>query len=341
MVSHDKKINDLFLYWIISSLILVFLIIIIGGLTRLTNSGLSITEWELFFGILPPLNQETWLTYFEEYKKIPQFKLLNNNMNLDEFKIIFYWEYIHRLIARLIGLFFLLPLIYFYFCNKVKIKYLVICLIVFSLILLQGIVGWYMVKSGLINVITVSHYRLSLHLSIAFIIISILYWMIINIKNKTYKNFFIFSKLNLIFLFLILLIFLQIIFGAFVSGLDAGNIYQTWPMMGSSYFPDDILKIQLKELLNFNNHSLVQFYHRNLAYLITFYIFVLSFFIYKKKMIKLYNSMKLIIFTLFLQIILGIFTLMSGLNIFLASAHQITSVLLVFSAINLYFYYVK
>ena len=341
MVSHDKKINDLFLYWIISSLILVFLIIIIGGLTRLTNSGLSITEWELFFGILPPLNHETWLTYFEEYKKIPQFKLLNNNMNLDEFKIIFYWEYIHRLIARLIGLFFLLPLLYFYFCNKVKIKYLVICLIVFSLILLQGIVGWYMVKSGLINVITVSHYRLSLHLSIAFIIISILYWMIINIKNKTYKNFFIFSKLNLIFLFLILLIFLQIIFGAFVSGLDAGNIYQTWPMMGSSYFPDDILKIQLKELLNFNNHSLVQFYHRNLAYLITFYIFVLSFFIYKKKMIKLYNSMKLIIFTLFLQIILGIFTLMSGLNIFLASAHQITSVLLVFSAINLYFYYVK
>ena len=341
MVSHDKKINDLFLYWIISSLILVFLIIIIGGLTRLTNSGLSITEWELIFGILPPLNQETWLTYFAEYKKIPQFKLLNNNMNLDEFKIIFYWEYIHRLIARLIGLFFLLPLLYFYFCNKVNIKYLVICFIVFSLILLQGIVGWYMVKSGLINVITVSHYRLSLHLSIALIIISILYWMIINIKNKTYKNFFIFSKLNLIFLLLILLIFLQIIFGAFVSGLDAGNIYQTWPMMGSSYFPDDIQKIQIKELLNFNNRSLVQFYHRNLAYLISFYILVLSFFIYKKKMIKLYNSLKLIIFTLFLQIIFGIFTLMSGLNIFLASAHQITSVLLVFRAINLYFYYVK
>ena len=110
MMTYDKKINNLFLYWLISTLVLIFIIIIVGGLTRLTNSGLSITEWELFKGILPPLNQESWLFYFDQYKKIPQFELLNKNMNLNEFKIIFYWEYFHRLIARIIGLFFLIPL---------------------------------------------------------------------------------------------------------------------------------------------------------------------------------------------------------------------------------------
>ena len=341
MITHNKKINDLFIYWLTSSLVLVFLIIIIGGLTRLTNSGLSITEWELFFGILPPLNQDTWSIYFEEYKKIPQYKLLNYNMSLDDFKIIFYWEYIHRIIARFIGLFFLLPLLYFFFFKKVKTEYKSTCYIIFSLILLQGIVGWYMVKSGLVNVITVSHYRLSLHLSIAFIIISTLFWVIINIRRNTHKIFFDFSRLNVLFLTLILLIFFQIIFGAFVSGLDAGQIYQTWPMMGPSYFPNDTNIINLKDIFDFDNHSLVQFYHRNLAYLITIYTIILSILIYIKKIKILYSPLKLIILVLSLQIILGIFTLVSGLNIYLASAHQISSVFLVFSAINLYFFYVK
>jgi len=123
MNTNDKKINKLFLYWLASSLILVFFIIIIGGLTRLTNSGLSITEWELFKGILPPFNQTSWDFYFEQYKTIPQFKLLNNKMTMDEFKIIFFWEYFHRLLARFIGLFFLLPLLIFYFSKKIPKKY--------------------------------------------------------------------------------------------------------------------------------------------------------------------------------------------------------------------------
>ena len=118
MFKNDKKINNFFLYWLTSSLGLVFLIIIVGGLTRLTNSGLSITEWELFKGILPPINESSWNFYFNQYKKIPQFNLINANMTLNEFKIIFYWEYIHRFLARLIGLFFLLPLIFFYFSKK-------------------------------------------------------------------------------------------------------------------------------------------------------------------------------------------------------------------------------
>ena len=341
MVSNDKNINKLFLYWLILSLIIVFFIIIIGGLTRLTNSGLSITEWELFKGILPPLNVLDWELYFEKYKRIPQYKLLNYNMSLEEFKFIFYWEYFHRTLARLIGIFFLLPLIFFYFTKKINNQYMNTCFIIFFLILLQGIIGWFMVTSGLVNDVTVSHYRLSIHLSVAFLIISIIFWLIINIVKKKNKTFFRFSKENFPFLILIFLIFLQIIFGAFVSGLDAGNIYQTWPKMGLTYFPDDVIIKNINNFFNFKNQSLVQFYHRNLAYLITLYILLLSFYVYKNKVKDLYNPLKLLIFFLFLQILLGIFTLVSGLNIYLASTHQISSVILAFSAINLYYFKAK
>ena len=341
MKTYDKNINRLFLYWLISSLVLVFFIIIIGGLTRLTNSGLSITEWELFKGVLPPLNQSTWEFYFDQYKKIPQFILLNKDMSIDEFKTIFYWEYFHRILARLIGLFFLIPLLYFYFTKKINNKYINICYTIFFLIILQGVVGWYMVKSGLVNDISVSHFRLSIHLIIAFIIISTIFWLVRNITLKSNKIFFNFNKENLPYLILIFLIFFQIIIGAFVSGLDAGRIYQTWPLMGYSYFPDDIILKEFKNIIDFNNHSLVQFYHRNIAYLITIYILCLSFYIYKKEIKNLIYPLKLLIYILLLQIILGIFTLISGLNIYLASAHQISSVLLVFTAINLYYFQAK
>ena len=180
MKSNNESINTLFYYWLVSSLLIVILIIIVGGLTRLTNSGLSITEWELFSGILPPLNSTGWNDYFDLYKKIPQYKLINPNMSLDEFKVIFYWEYAHRLLARLLGLFFIIPLIYFYFTKKIEKKYINLCLTISLLILFQGIVGWYMVKSGIIDNVTVSHYRLSLHLNIAFIIISMIFWNILN-----------------------------------------------------------------------------------------------------------------------------------------------------------------
>ena len=341
MFSNEEKINKLFLYWLIISLLLVFLIIIVGGLTRLTNSGLSITEWELFKGILPPLNNNSWELYFEQYKKIPQYKILNSNMNMNEFKIIFYWEYFHRILGRLIGLFFMIPLVYFYLSKKINKNYLFVCYFIFVLIVLQGIIGWYMVKSGLINDVTVSHYRLSLHLINAILIISTIFWLINNIIYKKNKTFFNFTNYNFPFHFLILLIFVQIIMGAFVSGLDAGKIYQTWPKMGTTYFPNDLFFIHLRNLTEFNNHSLVQFYHRNLAYIIIIYCIVLTIFIYKNKISNLYKPLKILLIFLFLQVVLGITTLVSGLNIYLASIHQITSVLLVFSALNLYFFRAK
>ena len=341
MFSNEKKINLLFLSWLILSLILVFFIIVVGGLTRLTDSGLSITEWELFSGILPPLSDKSWLIYFEKYKLIPQYELLNYDMTLNEFKIIFYWEYFHRILARLIGIFFLIPLIFFYLSNKINYKYIKICFLIFSLIVFQGVIGWFMVKSGLVNDIKVSHYRLSIHLSTAIIIISTIYWLIINVIKQTNKNFFVFSMKNAPYFILILLIFFQIIVGAFVSGLDAGKIYQTWPLMNNNIFPNDLTIDNFNNLLEFDDRSLVQFYHRNLAYLILIYITIFSFFIYKKKLHSLFTPTIILLFFIFLQAFLGILTLVTNLNIYLASAHQISAVLLTLSAINLYYFATK
>ncbi len=337
MTIKELKINTLFSRWLLTSLILVLLIILVGGLTRLTNSGLSIIEWELFVGIFPPISEYSWNLYFEKYKTIPQFKLINPYITIDEFKIIFYWEYFHRIIARIIGLFFFIPLIYFYFSKNIKKEYIKICFLIFLLIIFQGIIGWFMVSSGLIYNTSVSHYRLSLHLSIALTIMSLIFWLLRNFNEKKNKVFFRKSKNYTPYQILLFCVFLQIIMGAFVSGLDAGLIYQTWPLMGNSYFPDDILLKNFFILFHFDNHSLVQFYHRNLAYFIALYSFYLTWKIYKNKIKILYKPIIILLIILFIQIILGIITLLSGVNIYLASAHQIMGALLVLSAINLYY----
>ena len=341
MLKKDKITNILFQNWLTLNLILVFSMIIVGGLTRLTDSGLSITEWELFKGIFPPMSDTSWNDYFESYKKIPQYELLNQNMTLGEFKIIFLWEYFHRILGRIIGLFFLVPLIYFNFFSIIEKKYLFLCNIIFILILVQGLIGWYMVQSGLVNDVTVSHYRLAMHLVTAIIIISSIYWLLLNLKHNRNKSFFNFNKINSPFIILIFLIFLQIIFGAFVSGLDAGKIYQTWPKMGDTFFPNDLVIINFLNIVDFDNHSLVQFYHRALAYFITMYITITAFYIFYKKMRKLFKYVLVVFIFLVIQILLGIFTLISGLNIYLASAHQISSILLVFSTIKLYYFSIK
>ena len=194
-----------------------------------------------------------------------------------------------------------------------------------------------MVKSGLVNKVTVSHFRLSLHLTIAFIIISMIFWNILNFKKRTFKSFFKNDNKSLFFNFLVLIVFFQIIFGAFVSGLDAGQIYQTWPLMNQAYFPDDVNINNVSYLLDLNNQSLIQFYHRNIAYLIVFYVLFLGIYIYKKKINYLFNHYFIVLFCIIFQIFLGIITLTSGLNIYLASSHQIGSLLLVLSVINLHY----
>ena len=330
---NNKNYNTIFYIWLISLSILVGLIIIVGGLTRLTDSGLSITEWELFRGIFPPFSVETWSKYFDAYKKIPQYTILNNSMTLDEFKYIYLWEYAHRLLARFIGLFFLIPFLFFIFMRLFEKVLIIKLLNIFILILIQGSIGWYMVKSGLVENVSVSHYRLSIHLFIAFTILSSLVWIFFNFSNNEKKKFL---QLNLNYISLkLLLIFLytQIILGAFVSGLDAGKIYQTWPLMNNSYFPDDV---PLNNFFNFNNPSVVQFIHRNIAYLIFFFSIYLGFKIFKNKVVALYKYYIFFMLLVSLQIVLGILVLMSGANIYFASMHQITSIFLIISVLKVY-----
>ena len=328
MYSQNKFIQ----IWLISIIFLLTFMIIVGGLTRLTDSGLSITEWELFKGFLPPLSQNDWLNYFELYKNIPEYTEQNYNMSLSEFKIIFWWEWAHRFLGRLIGIVFLIPLIYLFFkhdFNFVK-KYVLI----FLLICFQGILGWYMVSSGLVDRVDVSHYRLSIHLFVAFVILSLVIWeFLLNINLKKIKiNFK--TYLPEIFLFLL---FIQLILGAFVSGMDAGKIYNNWPLMGQNYYPDDSYFSDLFKLNAFDNPSIVQFIHRNMAYVILiFYLFMV--FKFSKIKVKYINNIIYIIgIILFLQIFLGILTLLSGANIFYSSLHQINTIFLFSSSIYFIF----
>ena len=318
----------IFMFWIISFMIVV------GGLTRLTDSGLSITQWQLFSGLLPPLNISDWNNYFDLYKEIPEFKIQNNEMSLQEFKVIFWWEWAHRFLGRLIGISFILPL--FYFTYKIGFKKLINLYVIFFLICFQGFIGWYMVSSGLVDRIDVSHFRLSVHLIIAFLIISLILWNYFNLK---FKNNFDRSLKYLLPLIFLVLIYCQIIIGAFVSGMDAGQIYNSWPLMGSNYFPDDSKYLSIFKFSAFSDPSLVQFMHRNLAYLILIYYFFLIFKIYSNKLINLYFSINLLGVILFIQIILGILTLLFGAQIFLASMHQISSIFLVSSSV--YFLYLN
>ena len=313
---------------------IIAIMIVVGGLTRLTDSGLSITEWQLFSGILPPLNNDQWIMYFNLYKEIPEFKLQNYNMSIDEFKVIFWREWAHRFLGRLIGILFLIPLIYFTF--KMKIKKLLSLYIIFFLICFQGFIGWYMVSSGLDDRIDVSHFRLSVHLVIAFLILSLILWNYFKISESEK----IINKLNPIIPFgFLVLIFIQIAIGAFVSGMDAGKIYNSWPFMGNTYFPDDNNLLNLFQLSAFSDPSLVQFIHRNLAYIIGIFYVLIFLKIYKNKMYELYKSINLLGLFIILQIILGIFTILYGAQIYIASMHQISSIFLVSSCI--YFLYIN
>ena len=331
-----KEYSNIVRWWLYLLLFLLIIIVLVGGLTRLTNSGLSITEWEVISGIFPPFNNKDWHEAFELYKKIPQYYLVNKNISLAEFKIIYYWEYFHRLLGRLFGLIFLIPFVFFIIKKVFSKEYNLKLFLLFCLILLQGIIGWYMVKSGLIENITVSHFRLAIHLNLALILFSSIYWYLLNFVNFSNKYFFNFSnKSNFIKIF-VLIIFLQITLGAFVSGLDAGEIYQTWPLMNNNYLPDDtdFKTITLSNI--FYNHSLIQFLHRNIAYIIFVYSALISINVFYNKKKYLYAPLFFLLFMVFIQISLGIATLISGLNIVYASMHQISTIFLLVSSINFY-----
>jgi len=332
------KNKDIYIsYWLLLITFFVALMIFVGGLTRLTDSGLSITKWNLISGILPPLSLSDWGKSFSLYKQIPEYKLLNSSMTLAQFKTIYWWEYSHRLLGRFVGLFYLIPLLYFTFKKVIKKNSLISLYLILFLIFFQGFIGWYMVKSGLSERIDVSHYRLALHLTLAFIIFILLLWNYLKYKNQ---QIFIHNKklpsyLPISFIFCMLV---QICVGAFVSGLDAGQIYQSWPLMNQSYFPDDSNIKDLFSMEAFETPSIVQFIHRNIAYFIILIFGFIAAIIYRNEnFIYLRNITLLVFIFLFLQTFLGILTVLSGTQIILASMHQVGSILLITTSLILVF----
>ena len=316
--------------WLLALTTMVLLIIIIGGLTRLTDSGLSMTDWRPLLGVIPPIGQDKWLIVFEMYKQTPEFKIVNRSMTLEEFKYIFWWEWFHRVFARLIGVVFIIPLIYFLIKKQISKSLLLRLPIVFIFGIFQAFVGWWMVKSGLSENPYVSPYRLTFHLLNALIIFSILLWIAMDYKYSLKTNFLSkpFSQDFLVF-FSIILVFITIGTGGFMAGTNSGQSFNTFPLMNGKIIPDDYFLEGLGIFNIFENTVAINFNHRWFSIFVFFYIIFVCF-----KYIK-FNSKKvpkilviLVLFFLTLQVALGIITLLSNVYLPLASMHQTNSILL-------------
>ena len=316
--------NKAVTYWLLSGCLLIFCMVIIGGITRLTNSGLSMVQWNLLMGAIPPLNEQAWQEAFNQYKLYPEFQKLNQHFGLEDFRAIFWWEYTHRLLGRLTGLVFLLPFLWFWLRGKISRSLMPKLLLLFALGAFQGFLGWFMVKSGLTDKPYVSHYRLAIHLLMAFITFGYSLWLALQQGFGERKNYRPVSKI----IYFLLLVFigtlgLQLVYGALVAGLKAGYAYNTFPKMGPHWVPGEI-----HELTPFYQNVLegqagVQFIHRSLAYLLLLLAF--SLFWQSRKTImsrRKQTALQLLLPGVFLQALLGIFTLLLFVPLPLAVLHQ-------------------
>jgi len=319
----NQNINLKLSIWLFALCLMIVAMIFIGGVTRLTGSGLSMVEWRPFLGFLPPLTETEWTRVFELYKLSPEFKQINSWMEISDFKFIFFWEYFHRVWGRLIGLFILIPFLYFIFTKKLKNKILFRSSIILFLVCVQGLIGWWMVKSGLNEIATVSQYRLSVHLSMAFIILGISFWTALDLFEGAPKNLKSYDIIPLLF------ISLTIIAGTFVSGMDAGLVYNTFPYMGESIIPIEYGNLGFID--PFENPVTAQFHHRLLASitLIIIIIYSIHYIISNPKNLRIL----LLLFAIICQFIIGIFTLLYSVPITLGAMHQFVGVLLFLSAL--------
>ncbi len=340
--SINSKTTDLALfYWFLILTVMTFLMILIGGLTRLTDSGLSMVDWRPIMGFIPPLNQEDWVNTFNQYKNSPEFKIINKSMKLDDFKYIFWWEWFHRFFARCLGIVFIIPMIIFAIQKKISKRLFYNLLLLFLFGFFQALVGWWMVKSGLEDNPYVSSYRLAFHLTNAVIILSILFWLTLTSFSSPGLSFF--PKLNLeyILCILIFLLILTIISGAFMAGSHAGQSFNTYPLMNGALIPEDYYLYEYGLKNFFENTVAINFNHRWLA---TFtFLLIISLIIYLYTIPK-YKSfifeISLILFFSCLQFLLGILTLLTNVQIILASLHQINSMLLL-ATLMLFYYRIK
>ena len=324
--------------WLLLLTIMVFLIIIIGGLTRLTDSGLSMVDWRPLLGTIPPLFKSQWIEVFNAYKQSPEFIYVNKNMSLEEFKYIFWWEWFHRFFARLIGIVFLFPFLYFYFKKYLNIFFYKRFAIIFSLGFIQAIVGWWMVKSGLQNDPYVSPYRLTFHLSNAVVIYALLLWTSIEYFQLKSNHLIDFKSKKFLILLSISLVFITILSGGFMAGSHAGQSFNTYPLMNGKIIPDDIFLAEMGILNLFENTVTINFNNRWIATFTFIYTFSLFLYLFINKSIELQKTIiTLVLLILSLQFFLGVMALLSNVAIQYASLHQTNSVLLLSILLLAYF----
>jgi len=332
--------NKSIVIWLLSGCTLIFIMVVIGGITRLTNSGLSMVKWNLFMGAIPPLNEIEWQETFNLYKNYPEYEKVNFNFTLSEFKSIFFWEYLHRMIGRLLGIVFLIPFIYFLIKKKFNRKLIIQTSILLAMGALQGAIGWWMVKSGLVNNPDVSHYRLAVHLITAFLTFAYTFWIALPlIFPKERKGNTLFRKYaNL----LIIGIILQIIYGGFIAGLNAGIGFNTWPKMNGEWIPKAVYNLEPLWINLIENPWGIQFFHRTLALIIVAFVTYMwskrNRFSFNNNQIK---SLNVLFILVILQTLLGIFTLIYEVPISLAALHQIGAFFLLSAAVYSKFIFSK
>ena len=318
--------------WLLVCCALVFAMIVVGGVTRLTDSGLSIVEWQPIVGTMPPITQQDWDVLLEKYRATPQYQQVNKGMSIDEFKSIFWWEYFHRLLGRLIGLVFFVPFAYFLLKKQIDRQLGMKLAGIFVLGGLQGFMGWYMVMSGLVNDPHVSQYRLTAHLGLAFIIFAAMLWVALGLLSPQREQGQPAGQLQQLRKFafgLSWLIFIMILSGGFVAGIRAGLAYNTFPLMSGHLIPPGMFILEPWYRNFFDNVTTVQFDHRLIAWVLAFLV---PFFWFKSRQIALSDTTRLacnlFLTMLAIQISLGISTLLMAVPTPLAASHQGGAVLL-------------
>ncbi|TQD40094.1 COX15/CtaA family protein [Haloflavibacter putidus] len=318
-----KKDNKKVIYWLLTGCFLLFIMVIVGGITRLTDSGLSMSNYKLITGTIPPLTDAEWQEAFDLYKQFPEFNAYNTHFELEDFKAIYFWEWFHRVLGRLIGLVFILPFLYFLITKQLSKPTIKKSLVLLALGAFQGFLGWYMVKSGLVDMPDVSHYRLAAHLTTAFLTFAATLWVALDLifpkrkpALKPVKNWLVIG---------VIILLIQIIYGGFVAGLKAGLLHNHWPMMNEGMFMHDTVYLLEPLYKNFlENPSGIQFIHRTLAYLVVIAVAIIW---HKARKFALSKAQKYavnaLVLLVILQFSLGVFTILYKVPLSLGIAHQI------------------
>ena len=346
----NQNPNKSVIYWLLTGCSLIYIMVVVGCITRLTHSGLSITDWS-FMGSIPPLSEADWLERFMKYQQSPEFLKVNFSMKLDEFKHIFFWEYIHRRIGRTMMYVFSIGLIILLIRKKIKKEMTPSLILLFFMGAMQAVIGWWMVYSGLQDKPAVSHFRLATHLMSAFTLFAFTFWFALKLiypKDKIEKGEGVKLKWWLLSFFVVLI--LQIIYGAFTAGFVEGNaakirpghIFNSWPKMGDSWMPEQVTMKESFYLNFFENASGIQFVHRTLAIALCL---LLAFIWYKSNKLQLnsnqYQGVTFLIYGITIQFILGVFTLVYQVPVVLGVLHQTGAFFLFASSVYLMYHSFK